>query len=175
MGLPVSSAVCAVDPVYRGNSLNINYFFYCIVNTECVVFDSQFTTISSKKLGLMELIAAMLRYHLSSSLQLFLFLVRSAIVGRFQTPVMFNAKDKSHMLTRLSSSTVAASTNTHVASLLMVLQESSCYLRIGLVVTGGGVVVGGMVVVGNFFGLNLQCPIKPSAVKLRSDRNWIRS
>lgn len=31
----------------------------------------------------------------------------------------------------------------------------SCYLRMGLVVTGGVVVVGAVVVVGNFFGLNL--------------------
>lgn len=31
----------------------------------------------------------------------------------------------------------------------------SCYLRMGLVVTGDVVVVGAVVVVGNFFGLNL--------------------
>lgn len=46
----------------------------------------------------------------------------------------------------------------------------------GLVVGGGVVVVGGgVVVMGDFFGLNLYCPMKPSAVRLRSDRNWIRS
>lgn len=32
---------------------------------------------------------------------------------------------------------------------------ASCYLRMGLVVTGGAVVAGAVVVVGNFFGLNL--------------------
>lgn len=46
---------------------------------------------------------------------------------------------------------VATSTNTDVG----VCYRGSCYLRIGLVVTGSVVVVGGSVVVGNFLGRNL--------------------
>lgn len=69
-------------------------------------------------------------------------------------------KDKPHMLEAESSSRepvclVATSTNTDVTKNYQLLLDKSCYLRIGLVVTGCVVVVGGSVVARNFFGLNL--------------------
>lgn len=71
---------------------------------------------------------------------------------------MLEANDKRHMLVRESSSCGVSWLHQQIQMLEVLkwlLLDQSCYLRMGLVVTGCVVVVGDIVVVGNFFGRNL--------------------